>query len=89
MLTQSMYLVGFIVYVALLLRMGDDVEENPGPTLCGIIDPSQTICADYSQGDRHHFKQNAGKQCVAMSVTAIVHTQLEQLEILGLGMHHI
>ena len=32
---------GSIVYVPLLLRMANDVEENPGPTLYEIIDPKQ------------------------------------------------
>ena len=34
------------VYVPLLLRMSNDVEENPGPTIYGVVDPSKTICAD-------------------------------------------
>ena len=38
------------VYVALLLRMANDVEENPGPTIY-VVDPSKTICADFSQGN--------------------------------------
>ena len=59
------------VYVPLLLRLSNDVEENPGPTIYEIIDPRETICADFSQGDII-FGQNAGKQCVAMSVTSIV-----------------
>ena len=32
------------VYVPLLLRMGNDVEENPGPTVYDVVDPSKTIC---------------------------------------------
>ena len=39
------------------------------PTIYEIIDPRETICADFSQGDIR-FGQNAGKQCVAMSVTS-------------------
>ena len=58
------------VYVPLLLRLSNDVEENPGPTIFyEIIDPRETLCADFSQGDIR-FGQNAGKQCVAMSVTS-------------------
>ena len=43
LLAQSLYLLGCIVYVALLLRMANDVEENPGPTVYDIVDPSKTI----------------------------------------------
>ena len=32
------------VYVPLLLRMENDVEENPGPTVYDVVDPSKTIC---------------------------------------------
>ena len=39
-----------LVYVPLLLRTANDVEENPGPTVYDVVDPSQTICADFSQG---------------------------------------
>ena len=59
------------VYVALLLRMANDVEENPGPTIY-VVDPSKTICADFSQGNTKKFRQNAGKQCVVMYLTAII-----------------
>ena len=79
LLAQSLYLLGCIVYVALLLRIANDVEENPGPTLYDIVDPSKTICADFSQFNARKFGHNAGKQCVAMSLTAIVQTQLKDM----------
>ena len=55
--------------------MANDVEENPGPTVFDIIYPSETICA----GNTRQFGQNAGKQCVAMSLTAIIHTQVKDI----------
>ena len=61
------------VYVPLLLRMANDVEENPGPTVYDVVDPNKTICAEFSQGNVKKFRQNAGKQCVAMSLTAIIY----------------
>ena len=67
------------VYVPLLLRMSNDVEENPGPTIYDVVDPSKTICANFSQGNIRKFKQNAGKQCVAMSLTAIIHHQITNI----------
>ena len=78
-LARSLYLLGCVVYVALLLRMANDVEENPGPTLYDIVDPSKTICADFSQSNARKFGRNAGKQCVAMSLTAIVETQVKNM----------
>ena len=78
-LARSLYLLGCIVYVSLLLRMANDFEENPGPTLYDIVDPSKTICADFSQSNSRKFRQNAGKQCVAMSLTAIVLTQVKDI----------
>ena len=52
------------VYVPLLLRMKNDVKENPGHTIY-VVDPSKTIiCADFSQGNTKKCRQNAGKQCV-------------------------
>ena len=79
LLARSLYLLGCVVYVALLLRMANDVEENPGPTLYDIVDPCKTICADFSQSSARKFGQNAGKQCVAMSLTAIVQTQVKNM----------
>ena len=67
---------GYIVYVPLLLRMANDVEENPGPTIYDVVDPTKTICADFSQGNTKKFRQNAGKQCLAMSLTAIMYNYI-------------
>ena len=58
---------------SLLLRMANDVEGNPGPTIYDVVVPNKTICADFSQGNTKKVRQNAGKQCVAMSLTAIIY----------------
>lgn len=50
-----------------------DVEKNPGPVT--TIDPSSTICAPYSQGNIALFGLNAGKQCVAMSLCALIYNK--------------
>ena len=55
------------------------MEENPGPTIFDVIDPMRTVSADYSQGNEALFGENAGKQCVAMSVTAIIYHQIEHI----------
>ena len=67
------------VYIPLLIRQANDVEENPGPTIFDIIDPMTTVSADYSQGNEALFGENAGKQCVAMSLTAIIYHQIEHI----------
>ncbi|CAB3983453.1 ATP-dependent DNA helicase PIF1 [Paramuricea clavata] len=56
--------------------MANDVEENPGPTVYDVVDPTKTICADFSQGNTKKFRQNAGKQCLAMSLTAIIYSHI-------------
>ena len=70
---------GHNVYVPMLLRMAKDVEENPGPTIYDVVDPTKTICADFSQGNAKKFQQNAGKQCLAMSLTAIIYNYISNL----------
>ena len=44
-----------------------------------IINATETVCADFSQGGVVRFEQNAGKQCVAMSLTAIVYSQIQDV----------
>ena len=50
-------------------NLSGDIETNPGPF---ILDPSKTIHAPYSQGNSQVLGSNAGKQCVAMSLIAIL-----------------
>ena len=64
------------VYVPLLLRMANDVEENPRPKIY-VFDPSKTICADVSQGNTKKIIQNTCKQCVAMSLTEVIHHEMK------------
>ena len=53
-------MVFYNAYIPLLIRQANDVEENPGPTIFDVIDPTRTICADYSQGYVALFGENAG-----------------------------
>ena len=50
-------------------KLSGDIETNPGPF---VVDPSKTIRAPYSQGNSVVFGSNAGKQCVAMSLIAML-----------------
>ena len=71
------------VYVPLLLRLSNNVEENPGPrTINDIVDPTYTVHADFNQGNELMFGMNAGKQCVAMSsLYAIVYKEIKSVNI--------
>lgn len=52
------------IYIPLIIRQANDVEENLGPAIFVIIDPTATVSADFSQGNEALFAENAGKQCV-------------------------
>jgi hypothetical protein len=52
------------------LNLNGDIEVNPGPA---FIDPAKTIHALYSQGNVHVFGQNAGRQCVPMSLCPLIY----------------
>ena len=64
----------------LLLKLSNDVEENPGPAINDIVDCSYTIHASFNQGN-NLFGSNAGKQCVAMSLSAIVYKEIKSVNI--------
>ena len=49
-----------------------DIEKNPGPTPMQV-DSSKTIAAPHSQGNELVFGQNAGQQCVAMSLCSLIY----------------
>jgi hypothetical protein len=43
-------MVSYHVYVPMLLRLGNDVEENPGPiNIYDIVDHSFTVRADFNK----------------------------------------
>ena len=56
------------------------MEENPGPTINDFVDCSYTIHASFNQGN-NLFGSNAGKQCVAMSLSAIVYKGIKSVNI--------
>ena len=75
-------MVCYHVYVPLLLRLSNDVEENPGPVnIDEIVDRTHTVHADFDQGNELMFGSNAGKQCVAMSLCSIVYNELKSVNI--------
>ena len=80
-LSLMFIMVFYNAYIPLRIRQANDVEENPGPTIFDVIDPTRTICADYSQGNVALFGENAGKQCVAMSLTAIIYHHIQDMNL--------
>ena len=75
----SFEMMSYNVFVPVLLRLSNDVEENPGPTIFEIINSNNTVYADFSQGSQSEFGNNAGKQCVAMSLTAIIFKYIKHI----------
>ena len=53
-------------------KLCNDVEENPGPAM-HHVDPNKTIKESYKKGDVVVFGQNAGQECVAMSLCALIY----------------
>ena len=51
------------------------MEKNPGPPT--YVDPNKTIVASYSQGNELVFGQNAGQQCVAMSLCSLIYNDTQ------------
>ena len=50
-------------------------KKNPGPPT--YVDPPKTIVASYSQGNELVFGQNAGQQCVAMSLCSLIYNDTQ------------
>ena len=44
-----------------------------------FLQATRTICANYSQGNQVLFGENAGKQCVTLSLTAVIYHHLEDI----------
>ena len=75
-------MIFYNAYIPVLIRQANDVEENPGLTIFDVIHATRTIlCADYSQGNEALFGENAGKQCVAMSLNAIIYHHIEDINL--------
>ena len=46
-----------------------------------LVDPTHTVCADFNQGNESVFGSNAGKQCFAMSINAILYNEMKSVVI--------
>ena len=54
-----------------------DIEKNPGPSV--YVDATETIHAPYCQGNVTVFGENAGQQCVAMSLCALIYSKITKI----------
>ena len=61
-------------------KLSSDTEKNPGPMVLDI-DHSKTIRAPYSQGNEILFGENAGQQCVAMSLCSLVYNHKKGINL--------
>ena len=56
-------------------KLSRDIEKNLGPPT--YVDPNKIIVASYSQGNELVFGQNAGQQCVAMSLCSLIYNDTQ------------
>ena len=54
-----------------------DIEKNQGPSV--YVDATETIHAPYCQGNVTVFGENAGQQCVAMSLCALIYSKITKI----------
>ena len=55
-------------------KLSTDIEKNPGPSV--YVDATKTIHVPYCQGNVVVFGENAGQQCVAISLRALIYNRL-------------
>ena len=58
-------------------KLSTDIEKNPGPSV--YVDATKTIHAPYCRGNVVVFGENAGQQCVAMSLCALIYSQIRTI----------
>ena len=53
------------------------IERNPRPSV--YVDATKTIHAPYCQGNVTVFRENAGQQCVEMSLCALIYSKIANI----------
>ena len=75
---SSCYLVHYTVMLTLKKLLN---EKTFNFTCCErtptYVDPNKIIVASYSQGNELVFGQNAGQQCVAMSLCSLIYNDTQ------------
>ena len=54
-----------------------DIEKNPGPSV--YVDATKAIHAPYGQGNVVVFGENAGQQCVTMTLYALIYSKIRRI----------
>ena len=54
-----------------------DIEKNPGPSV--YVDATKAIHASYCQGNVVVFGENAGQQCVTMTLCALIYSKIRRI----------
>ena len=60
-------------------KLSTNIEKNPGPSV--YVDATKTIHAPYCQGNAVVFGENAGRQCVAMSLCALIYIKVRRITL--------
>ena len=58
-------------------KFNRDIEKNPDPSI--YVDPNRTTVAPYNQVYELVFGQNAGQQCVAMSLCSLICNNTQEI----------
>ena len=58
-------------------KISTDIEKNPGPSV--YVDATKTIHAPCCQGNVVVFGENAGQQCVAMSLCSLIYSKIRRI----------
>ena len=58
-------------------KLSTDIEKNPGPSV--LVDATKPINAPYCQGNVAVFGENAGQQCVEMSLCALIYSTIRRI----------
>ena len=58
-------------------KLSTHIEKNPGPLV--YVDATKTIHAPYCQGNVVVFGENAGQQCVEMSLCALIYSKIRRI----------
>ena len=62
-------------------KLCTDIEKNLGPSV--YVDATKTVHAPYCQGNVTVFGENAGQQCVAMSLCALIYIKITKIILVG------
>ena len=58
-------------------KVSTDIEKNPGPSF--HVDATKTIHTPYCQGNVLSIWGKSGKQCVAMSMRALIYSKIRRI----------